>query len=220
MAIKICYEIQITMCSSFADFRRIAFMFLCFHELHTYSNFLFCTQCTCAKTVNCYFEFNGLIHNKKAIYELFRLAVRSNSAITMHMQKMMYNLGLYVYKFFEIKKVKQIISQLNSTILIRTPILFKYVVHFLNELLEWYCKLYNMFPSFCEIRKHSFLQLLWWNRSSEKVSIQFCGAKGQLISKGLLVSSNSSKKRTNEFVFLPNSTMIELFRSFFGGIRA
>ena len=28
----------------------------------------------------------------------------------------------------------------------------------------------------------------------------------------------SSKKRTNEFIFLPNSTMIELFRSFFGRI--
>ena len=43
-------------------------------------------------------------------------------------------------------------------------------------------------------------------------------AKGQLISKGLLLSSNSSKKRTNEFGFLPISIMIELIRSFFGGI--
>ena len=60
----------------------------------------------CAKTVNCYFDFNGLINNKKATYELFRLAVRSNSAITMHMQNMISNLGFYVYQFFEIKEVK------------------------------------------------------------------------------------------------------------------
>ena len=46
----------------------------------------------CAKTVNYYFDFNGLINNKKASYELFRLAVRSNSAITMHMQNIISNL--------------------------------------------------------------------------------------------------------------------------------
>ena len=40
-------------------------------------------------------------------------------------------------------------------------------------------------------------------------------AKGQIISKRLLVFSDSSKKRTNEFVFfLPNSTKSEFVRSF------
>ena len=44
-------------------------------------------------------------------------------------------------------------------------------------------------------------------------------AKGQIISKGLLVSSDSSKKRKNEFGFLPDSAKNELVRSFFGRIR-
>ena len=43
--------------------------------------------------------------------------------------------------------------------------------------------------------------------------------KGQIISKQFLVSSDSSKKQTNEFVFWPNSTKNEFVRSFFGRIR-
>ena len=43
--------------------------------------------------------------------------------------------------------------------------------------------------------------------------IAFLSAKGQIISKGLLVSSNSPKKRTNEFVF---TTTMNLFVRFLG----
>ena len=43
--------------------------------------------------------------------------------------------------------------------------------------------------------------------------IKFMFSKGQMISKGLLVSSNSLKKRTNEFVF---TTSMNLFVCFFG----
>ena len=58
-----------------------------------------------------------------------------------------------------------------------------------------------------------------WKKYVLGTKLLYYVLKGQLISKGLLLSSKSSKKRTNEFGFLPNSTMIELFRSFFGGIR-
>ena len=43
--------------------------------------------------------------------------------------------------------------------------------------------------------------------------IKFMFSKGQMISKGLLVSSNSLKKRTNEFVF---TTTTNLFVRFLG----
>ena len=44
--------------------------------------------------------------------------------------------------------------------------------------------------------------------------------KGKIISKQLLVSSDSSKKQTNKFgFFLPESTKNEFVRSFFGRIR-
>ena len=38
-------------------------------------------------------------------------------------------------------------------------------------------------------------------RESQKSNSNFMFAKGQLISKALFVSSNSSKKQTNKFVF-------------------
>ena len=53
----------------------------------------------------------------------------------------------------------------------------------------------------------------------EQIFLAVHETKGQIISKRLLVSSDSSKKRTNEFGFLPNSIKNEFVRSFFGRIR-
>ena len=51
------------------------------------------------------------------------------------------------------------------------------------------------------------------------VADDLVSTKGQIISKRLLVSSDSSKKQTKEFgFFLPNSTKNEFVRSFFGRI--
>ena len=66
-----------------------------------------------------------------------------------------------------------------------------------------------------------------WNLISESIylfNIPIQGVvldlsdKGQIISKRLLVSSDSSKKRTNKVVFLPKGTKNEFVRLFFGRI--
>ena len=58
-------------------------------------------------------------------------------------------------------------------------------------------KFFRLFTHFSKSRENIF-----WKASLELEFVDFFSVKGQIILKGLLVSSNSPKKRTNEFVFV------------------
>ena len=107
---------------------------------------------------------------------------------------------------------------------------------FFATYLSWSCfealyLFHSAWESHSELHKFSFFSakqhflktfLLEKNhlKTCEKVYLPFTWiCNGQIISKWFLVSSDSSKKRTNEFVFWPNSIKNEFVRLFFGRIR-
>ena len=76
----------------------------------------------------------------------------------------------------------------------------------------------KLISAFLKMHGHPVITT-WTSLWSLHTPLSLC-TKGQLISKAIFLNSNSSKKQIslmNSF-FLPNSTMVELFRSFFGGI--